>query len=68
MRRLKIIWLQKPKGRPPIHENIVDLTIDMKRCDQQWGRQSISDELALMGIEVSKKAVLKFERGWFYTA
>lgn len=58
-RRLKIIWLPKPKGRPPVHENVVDLILDMKRCNIQWGAQRISDELKLMGIQVSKKTVLK---------
>ena len=58
MRRLKIIWLAKPKGRPPIHENVVDLILEMKRCNQNWGAQRISDELQLMGIKVSKKTVL----------
>jgi transposase InsO family protein len=61
-RRLKIIWLPKPKGRPPIHENVVDLIIDMKRSNTQWGAQRISDELNLMGIQVSKKTVLKILR------
>lgn len=58
-RRLKIIWLPNSKGRPPIHLKVVDLILDMKRCNQQWGGQRISDELALMGIRVSKKTVLK---------
>jgi len=63
MRRLKIIWCsKKPKGRPPIHENIIDLIIDMKRCNVIWGSQRISDELNLMGIHVSKKTVLKILR------
>lgn len=63
MRRLKIIWCsKKPKGRPPIHENIVDLIIDMKRCNAIWGAQRISDELNLLGIHVSKKTVLKILR------
>ena len=58
-RRLRIIWLSKPKGRPPIHENVVDLIIEMKRCNQGWGAQRISDELQQMGIKVSRKTVLK---------
>ena len=62
VRRLKVIWLPKSKGRPPIHENVVDLIIDMKRHNQHWGAQRISDELALMGIKVSKKTVLKILR------
>ena len=62
MRRLKIIWLPKPKGRPPVHENVEDLILDMKRSNLQWGAQRISDELRLMGIQVSKKTVLKILR------
>ncbi|MFW7382053.1 MAG: hypothetical protein ACOH5I_24820 [Oligoflexus sp.] len=62
-RRLKIIWYsKKPKGRSPIHENIVDLIIDMKRCNTIWGVQRISDELKILGISVSKKTVLKILR------
>ena len=59
IRRLRIVWLPKPKGRPPIHENVVDLILDMKRSNVFWGAQRISDELKLMGIQVSKKTVLK---------
>lgn len=62
IRRLKIIWLAKPRGRPPIHENVIDLIIEMKRSNQNWGAQRISDELQLMGINVSKKTVLKILR------
>ena len=59
-RRMRIIWRsKKPKGRPPIHENIVDLIIEMKRANWLWGAQRISDELKIMGISVSKKTVLK---------
>ena len=52
-RRFKIIWLGKPKGRPPIHENVVDLIVEMKRENMGWGAQRISDELNLLGINVS---------------
>ena len=62
IRRLKIIWLPKSPGRPPIHENVVDLIIDMKRSNSIWGAQRISDELKLIGIGVSKKTVLKILR------
>ena len=61
-RRFKIIWLGKPKGRPPIHENVVDLIVEMKRENLGWGAQRISDELNLLGIKVSKKSVLKILR------
>jgi hypothetical protein len=47
---------------PFFHENVVDLIIDMKRCNTIWGSQRISDELKLMGIRVSKKTVLKILR------
>ena len=40
----------------------IDLIIDMKRCNQVWGSQRISDELKLMGIRVSKITVLKILR------
>jgi len=59
IRRLRIVWLPKPKGRPPVHENIVDLILDMKRSNLFWGAQRISDELKLMDIQVSKKTVLE---------
>jgi putative transposase len=62
MRRLKIIWLPKPPGRPPIHENVIDLIIEMKRCNRIWGAQRICDELKIMGIRVSKKTILKILR------
>ena len=58
-RRLKIIWLPKPKGRPPVHENVIDLILEMKRRNMGWGARRISDELNLMGIQVSKKTVWK---------
>ena len=62
-RRLKIIWCsKKPKGRPTVHENVVDLIIEMKRCNWLWGAQRISDELKILGISVSKKTVLKILR------
>ena len=32
IRRFKVIWLPKGRGQPPIHENIVDLILEMKRC------------------------------------
>ncbi len=62
-RRLKIIWCsKKPRGRPRVHENLVDLIIDMKRCNPIWGAQRISDELRILAILVSKKAILKVLR------
>ena len=60
--QFKVIWLAKPKGRPPIHENIVDLIIEMKRCNQSWGAQRLSEEFQLLGIKISRKSVLKILR------
>ena len=51
--------MPKSPGRPPIDEAIVDLILEMKRENLGWGGQRISDELALLGIIVSKKSVLK---------
>ena len=63
VRRFKIIiWTPKGRGRPPNDENIVDLILEMKRCNKIWSAQRISDELRLMGIRVSKKSILKILR------
>ena len=62
-RRIKIIWCsKKSKGRPSIHQNIIDLILDMKRGNLIWGAQRISDELKVLGIFVSKKTILKILR------
>ena len=60
--RFKILWIPKGRGRPPIHENIGGLILEMKRGNKIWGAQRISDELRLMGIRVSKKSILKILR------
>ena len=54
--RLKIIWLAKPKGRPPIHENVIDLILEMKRCNQNRVSQRISDEFQLMYQSVQENS------------
>ena len=56
VRRLKIIWLSKPKGRPPIHENVIDLILEMKRCNQNRVSQRISDEFQLMHQSVQENS------------
>ena len=61
-RRLKIIWMPKSPGRPPIDEAVVDLILEMKRENPGWGGQRISDELSLLSIKCSKKTVLKVLR------
>jgi len=62
-RRLKIIWVPRSPGRPPISETLVDLILDMKRSNLGWGALRISQELALLGISCSKKTVVKVLRG-----
>jgi len=61
-RRLKVIWLPKRPGRPPVSEPIVDLILDMKRSNWGWGALKISNELKAMGINVSKTTVAKILR------
>ncbi len=56
-RRLKMIWIPKGPGRPPISEEVTNLILDMKRSNSGWGALRISQELALLGIKVSKTTV-----------
>ena len=64
IRRLRYIWFPLPKsrGRPPVSEEIVDLIIDMKRSNWNWGSLRISNELRVLGIKVSKTTVSKILR------
>ena len=61
-RRLKIIWSPKRLGRKPISDEIRNLVIDLKKANPTWGGQKISDELKKVGLQVSKKTVLKIFR------
>ena len=61
-RRLQIIWLPPKRGRPPLTQAIVDLILDMKRSNPGWGSLTISNELKILGIMVSKTTVLKILR------
>ncbi len=58
-RHLDILWLARRCGRPPIPEPVIDLIIDMKRSNLNWGALRISQELALLGLIVSKETVRK---------
>jgi len=58
-RHLRILLLKKSCGRPPIPEPVIDLIIDMKRSNWNWGFLRISQELALLGLIVSKETVRK---------
>ena len=56
-RHLKILWFGKSRGRPPIPEPVISLVLDMKKSNLNWGSKRISQELALMGLLVSREAI-----------
>jgi len=58
-RRLKYLWLPKGPGRPPTPENIVDIILEMKRCNPGWGKKRIRDELLFLGIYLDKNTIQK---------
>ena len=66
-RHLRIQWLDKSCGRPAIPEPVIELIIDMKRSNLNWGSLRISQELALLGLTVSKETVRKIlkDNGFF---
>ena len=53
-RRLKLLWVPRGRGRPPVSEEITELILDMKRFNPGWGALPISQELNLPRIPVSK--------------
>ncbi len=57
VRRIKPIWVPRGRGRPQISEEVTNLILDMKRSNWGWGALRISQELALLGIKVSKTTV-----------
>ena len=59
-RSLRIIWAPKCPGRKPLSQETVDLIIEIKNNNPNWGGQKISDELAKVGITVCKKTILKY--------
>ena len=61
-RRLKHLWIPTKRGRPPISDEIIDLILEMKRSNWGWGSLRISQELALLGIKVSKTKVAQILR------
>ena len=60
--RLKLIWVPRSPGRPPISQEVIDLILEMKRENWGWGSLRISQELALLGIKVHKKTVARILR------
>ena len=61
-RRLKCLWIPRGRGRPPISNEIIDLILEMKRSNWNWGALRISQELKLLGISVSKTKVAQILR------
>ena len=59
-RRLRIIWTPQTVGRKPLDKVTINLILELKKLNPTWGAQKISDELAKIGYEVSKKTVLKY--------
>ena len=59
-RSIRIIWAPANKGRKPLKKETIQLIIEMKTLNPKWGAQRISDELAKIGRQVSKKTVLKY--------
>ena len=57
--RLSLILVPRGKGRPPVSLEVTDLILEMKRDNPGWGALRISQELALLWIEVSDEAVRK---------
>lgn len=60
--RLKLIWVSRSPGRPPISQEVIELILEMKRENWGWGSLRISQELALLGIKVHKKTVARILR------
>ena len=56
-RRLKVVWVPRGRGRPQVSEEVTNLILDMKRSNWGWGALRISQELALLGIKVSKTTI-----------
>ena len=67
-RRLKIIWQQKPRGRSPIHENFVDLIIDLKRSNRLWGAQIYHELQTHRYPRVQKNRFKGLKTKWFYSS
>ena len=57
LRRCKIIWIPNGRGRPSVSEEVINLILDMKRSNKGWGALRISQELAFLGITISKTTV-----------
>ena len=59
-RNIRIIWAPSSPGRKPLDQEIIELILELKKLNPTWGAQKISNELAKIGIRVSKPTVLKY--------
>jgi len=60
----RLIWKRKsrPKGRPPLHADTVQLIQRMARENHLWGAERIRGELLKLGHRVAKRTVQKYMR------
>ena len=59
-RAIRIIWAPTCPGRKPLDSETIELILEIKRLNPTWGAQKISDELAKIGYQASKKTILKY--------
>lgn len=54
-------WKSRPKGRPPIPEDLQRLILAMVKANVTWGEERIAHELLIkLGIRVSPRTVRKY--------
>jgi transposase InsO family protein len=58
------IWTRrsKPKGRPKLSKEMVELIRDMATKNQLWGAERIRGELLKLNIRISKRTIQKYIR------
>lgn len=56
-------WRFRPRGRPPVPQDLQQLIADMARANRTWGEERIAAELLLkLGISVSPRTVRRYMR------
>lgn len=59
--RLFWSWKSRPKGRPPVPEELKKLIVEMATANVLWGEERIAHELLVkLGIRVSPRTVRKY--------
>ena len=54
-------WKSRPKGRPPVPEELKELIVEMGTANVSWGEERIAHELLVkLGIRVSPRTVRKY--------